>query len=88
MVEATDKLGQTVYVSYIDDCCENEGGYWCQVYCDDFLDYEIDDFCIHPEDCDCSDVDAVEEYIRAYAAQWEYDLSEYEKWAAQFDDEE
>ena len=88
MVEAFDRLGQVVYVSYVDDCCENKGGYWCQVYCNDFLDYEIDDFCIHPEDCDCSDGNAVAERIRQYVSEQEYDKSAYYAWIEQFDDED
>ena len=42
------------YVSYIDDCDENKGGYFCQVY--DKNDKvrgdgeSLDYFCIHPYD--------------------------------------
>ncbi len=37
-----------VYISTTDDCGENLGGYYCQVYADEEMSYEIDDFCIHP----------------------------------------
>lgn len=85
MVEAKDALGQVVYVSRVEDCCENEGGYWCQVYADEFLDYELDDFCVHPEDCDCSDESAVDEYIKKYVAEeCEFDLSEYREWLEEY----
>ena len=38
------------YITYTEDCEENLGGYFCQVYADKKLDYEIDYFCIHKEE--------------------------------------
>lgn len=37
-----------LYISTTDDCGENLGGYYCQVYADEGMTEEIDDFCIHP----------------------------------------
>ncbi|MDR1502273.1 MAG: hypothetical protein LBT43_07450 [Prevotella sp.] len=37
-------------VTFTDDCDENKGGYYCQVYSDADYNCEIDYFCIHPED--------------------------------------
>lgn len=37
-----------LYVTFCDDVIPNAGGYFCQVYTDRDLDYEIDCFCIHP----------------------------------------
>ena len=39
-----------LYVSCTDDCGVNAGGYYCQVYTDDSMDEQIDDFCVHPEE--------------------------------------
>ena len=66
MIETKDMAGQTIYITYIDDCEPNEGGYYCETYADEDLDQKIDDFCIHPEDCDCDDDEAVEYYVRHY----------------------
>lgn len=66
MVEAKDKAGQIVYVSYIPDCEPNDGGLYCETYSDQWCDNKIDDFCIHPEDCNCESVEEVEKYIQDY----------------------
>lgn len=82
MITTKDKAGQTVYITYIEDCGENEGGYYCEVYADEDLMYDLDFFCVHPEDCDCSDDDAVEAYIREFVAEeYEFDLSDYKEWS-------
>ena len=39
-----------LYISATEDCCENEGGYYCQVYTDADYQYQIDEFCIHPDE--------------------------------------
>ena len=72
MVAATDALGHIVYVTYINDCESNTGGLWCQVYADENCDRELDDFCIHPDDCDCSDEEVVEAYILGFVSVQEY----------------
>ena len=41
MITTKDKAGQTVYITYIEDCGENEGGYYCEVYADEDLMYRI-----------------------------------------------
>lgn len=60
-----------VCISCIEDCDENEGGYFCQVYTDESLDHEIDYFCIHPEDCDCTNEKEVDKFIEEYAKQYQ-----------------
>ena len=37
-----------LYISTTPDCGPNEGGYYCQVYEDEEMANQIDDFCIHP----------------------------------------
>lgn len=64
------KVGK-VWIHAIADCDENEGGYYCMVYSDEDLNNQIDDFCIHPEDCDCENEDEVEEFIKSYAEQYQ-----------------
>lgn len=66
MVEAKDKAGQIVYVSYIPDCEPNDGGLYCETYSDQWCDNKIDDFCIHPEDCNCGSTLEVKKYIQDY----------------------
>ena len=61
----TDKKGQKVYVTYIPDCDENEGGFYCETYTDDNCDNKIDDFCIHKGDCDFTEK-GIETYIKNY----------------------
>ena len=39
-----------VFVSFCDDNGINKGGYYCQVYDDEMLKHEIDNFVIHKED--------------------------------------
>ena len=53
-----------VWISRTNDCDENEGGYYCQVYSDEDMDYQIDDFCIHVDDCNCEDEEEVEKFIK------------------------
>lgn len=47
------KIGD-FYVEVVEDCGENEGGYYCRLYDNEEaweqLDGWIDDFCIHPEE--------------------------------------
>jgi len=47
-----------VYISLTPDCGPNEGGYYCQVYKDEDMNCQIDDFCIHSDElCANPDVD-------------------------------
>lgn len=48
MVETTDKLGQTVYITMTDD---PEGGYYCETYADENCDRKIDDFYVPASIC-------------------------------------
>ena len=41
---------KSLYISFVPDCDVNEGGYYCQVYSDKDMEYQVDDFCIHPEE--------------------------------------
>lgn len=50
MITTKDKSGQTVYITYINDCGDNAGGFYCETYSDEDCGHKIDDFCIHPED--------------------------------------
>ena len=60
-----------VWISRTYDCGENKGGYFCQVYKDENMEYEIDFFCIHPEDCDCKNDEEVDSFIEEYAKQYQ-----------------
>lgn len=52
------------YVTYIEDCGENTGGYYCIVYKDETLEEELDNFCI---DKDCIKINPdVEYWIKKY----------------------
>ena len=66
-MEAVTKKGTRVYLAFVDDCEDNEGGYFVEIYLHEDGD-RFDYFCIHPEDCDCSDVDAVERYAIEYVS--------------------
>lgn len=44
------KDGKKVYISFCDDCDINKGGYYCQVYDNEDMDNEIDNFVIQAED--------------------------------------
>lgn len=59
-----------VYIDYMKDCCENEGGYYCVVYSDEY-ETEIDHFCVHPDDCNCKNYEEVEKFIRQYAKMYQ-----------------
>lgn len=37
-----------LYVTFCDDCDENEGGYYCQIYADEYMENDLDNFCVHP----------------------------------------
>ena len=67
MVEAKTKDGQIVHCCINDDCEPNEGGYYVEICLDCDLE-RWDYFCVHPNDCDCSDIGAVEDYVRQYVS--------------------
>lgn len=60
-----------VWISMTSDCDENLGGYYCQIYNDKEMENQIDDFCIHTNDCDCSNQEEVEIFIREYTKQYQ-----------------
>ena len=46
------------YISTTPDVGTNQGGYYCQVYDDEDMTNQVDDFCIHPEELEVNpDVD-------------------------------
>ena len=55
-----------VTITFTKDVEPNEGGYYCEVYLGDTPDNKIDDFCIHPTDCDCTNMEEVESYARKF----------------------
>ena len=74
MIETTDKAGQKVYVTYVNDCEDNAGGFYCETYSDENCDHKIDDFCVHLESLwnysepysERAILDRLKEYIRDY----------------------
>lgn len=60
-----------VWISQCRDCDENEGGWYCEVYTDEYMENRIDYFCIHTEDCDCNNQEEVEKFIRWYAEMYQ-----------------
>ena len=46
MVSTHDKNGKPIYISFTDDCGENEGGYYCEMYEGD-CEGEVDFFVVH-----------------------------------------
>jgi len=60
-----------VWVSTTPDCGENQGGYYCMVYSDEDMTNQIDDFCTHPEDCDCTNLDEIEKFIEQYVKMYQ-----------------
>lgn len=65
-----DMKYRDLYVSSTPDCDENEGGYYCQVYLDEDMEYEIDDFCIHPEELAANP--NVEHWMKEYIDENDY----------------
>lgn len=65
MITARTWNGTEVNVSFVKDVGVNEGGYYCTIEKADSEAW-IDDFCIHPNDCDCTNLDDVERYAREY----------------------
>lgn len=56
------------YIASTEDCCENEGGFYCQIYRadDSNHDDELDNFCVHVgEDFETVAKRAVEDLIEA-----------------------
>lgn len=64
------------YITHIEDCSENKGGYFCQVYTNSTLDYELDYFCIHKENLINS---SLEQNIIEYIDYFEVELKKIKK---------
>lgn len=56
------------YISRTEDCEENEGGFFCQIYTDENFDNEIDYFCIRKQEIENID-DLIIKYIDYYFAE-------------------
>ncbi len=67
MMPAKTKKGTIVYLSFIPDCGSNVGGWYVEIYLDQDGD-RYDDFCIHPDDCNCSNYNAVAEFAKKYVS--------------------
>lgn len=53
MIKVQTKNGVDLFITLCDDCGENKGGYFCQVYLDEDCSEDYDNFVIHKEDLDC-----------------------------------
>ncbi len=67
MNSAKTARGTEVHLSFIPDCEDNEGGWFVEIYLDEYGDY-YDYFCVHPEDCDCRDEREVLKWARDYVS--------------------
>lgn len=68
MTRATTKKGTKVWLSFVPDCEYNTGGWYVEIYRNQYGD-RYDDFCIHTDDCDCQDEEAVERYAKDFVSQ-------------------
>jgi hypothetical protein len=53
MIKVLTRNGVELFITLCDDCDENKGGYFCQVYLDEDCSEDYDYFVIHKEDLDC-----------------------------------
>lgn len=67
MTSATTARGTKVRLEFVPDVEPNEGGYYVEVYHEDKED-RFDDFCVHPDDCDCDDDKTVERFAQQHVA--------------------
>ena len=67
MIRATTAKGTPVFVETICDVYPNENGYYCEIYLNSGGD-RFDDFCIHPDDCDCNNEWEVRRFVEDYVA--------------------
>lgn len=70
MQKVTTKNGNTYYVTFTDDCEDNVGGYFCQVYKDEDLEEEIGFFVLHKRHIDEYGID---ELVQDYVEDFDYD---------------
>ena len=67
MITANKNKGTEVHLAFVPDCGSNVGGWFVEIYLEEYR-ARYDDFCIHPEDCNCQDWDEVEAYAREYVS--------------------
>ena len=67
-MKAYTKKGTEVYLSFVPDCESNVGGWFVEIHLNVYGDW-YDYFCIHPEDCDCTDWDAVEKVAKEFVSE-------------------
>ena len=67
MQKVTTKNGNTYYVTFTDDCYDNVGGYYCQVYKDEDLEEKIGFFILHKRHIDEYGIDElVKDYVEDF----------------------
>ena len=64
MITRVTNNAKTLYITFCDDIGVNNGGYYCQVYENELMDNEIDNFVI-PAGADIDEV--VNNYINNFA---------------------
>lgn len=66
MITKTGK-GTTIYLAFNKDCGYNKGGYYVEIFLGDNCYFDCYDyFCIHTDDCDCSNMEEVEKFAENY----------------------
>lgn len=65
MIRAYTHKGTPVWVQTINDVEPNKGGKYCMIHKNMYGDV-VDDFCIHPEDCDCNNETEIINYVKNY----------------------
>ena len=70
MYKCYTKKGTAVWLAFVPDCGSNAGGWYVEIYLDPASD-RFDDFCIHPEDCDCKDWNTMKEWAKNYVSEIE-----------------
>jgi hypothetical protein len=69
MIKVQTKNGVELFISLCDDCGENKGGYFCQVYLDKDGSEDYDNFIIHKKDLDCfeNEDECIQKHCEDYA---------------------
>lgn len=75
MQKVITKSGHIYYVTFTDDCEDNVGGYFCQVYEDEDLGEEIDFFVLHKEQIEHTDEYEIENLVQDYVEQLDCELN-------------
>jgi hypothetical protein len=63
MIKAAMKHGKEVYCELTENGNPYRGGYYVEVCWTELMDIFYN-FCIHPDDCDCWNSAAVEEFVK------------------------